>query len=107
MKNVNEIMVSPDGQTYCYFDEKDNPVNITNEISDKLKQLVSKMRLVFGDDLIIDKSITKELDADIYEYIVEKAYETPKYIFEEVKFEGEARKLLLIAFNNFFFDKIK
>jgi len=87
------------------IDEKNNMIDITNKIPFRLIELIKKMRYIFGDDLVIDKSISGDIE-DIYEYIIEKAYERPEYIFEELKFKDNAKQKLLIAFNKFFWNKI-
>ena len=79
---MKEIIISPSFKTFCYFDEKNNMIDITNKIPFRLIELIKKMRYIFGDDLVIDKSISGDIE-DIYEYIIEKAYERPEYIFEE------------------------
>ena len=102
---MKEIIISPSFKTFCYFDEKNNMIDITNKIPFRLIELIKKMRYIFGDDLVIDKSISGDIE-DIYEYIIEKAYERPYYIFEELNFKDNAKQKLLIAFNKFFWNKI-
>ena len=53
---------------------------------------------VLGDDLF-DKSLVNETTEPIYDYIVEKTYQTPGYI-EEVEFKNKRK--LKIAFNKFY-----
>lgn len=62
-----------------------------NKFVDSMKQLI-------GDD-IFDKSLVNETTEDIYDYIVEKTYQTPEYI-EEVEFKDKRK--LKIAFNKFY-----
>jgi len=62
-----------------------------NKFLDSMKQLI-------GDD-IFDKTLINETTEDIYDYIVEKTYQTPSYI-EEVEFKD--KKKLKIAFNKFY-----
>ena len=102
---MKEIIISPSFKTFCYFDEKNNMIDITNKIPFRLIELIKKMRYIFGDDLVIDKSISGDIE-DIYEYIIEKAYERPEHIFEELNFKDNAKQKLLIAFNKFFWNKI-
>ena len=102
---MKEIIISPSFKTFCYFDEKNNMIDITNKIPFRLIELIKKMRYIFGDDLVIDKSISGDIE-DIYEYIIEKAYERPEYIFEKLNFKDNAKQKLLIAFNKFFWNKI-
>jgi hypothetical protein len=62
-----------------------------NKFLDSMKQLI-------GDD-IFDKSLVNETTEDIYDYIVEKTYQTPEYI-EDVSFKDKRK--LKIAFNKFY-----
>ena len=73
---MNEIVISPSLKTFCYFDEKNNMIDITSKIPFRLLKLVKKMKYIFGDDLVLDKSIIEDVE-DIYHYIIEKAYERP------------------------------
>jgi hypothetical protein len=56
------------------------------------------MKRLIGDD-IFDKSLVNETTEDIYDYIVEKTYQTPEYI-EDVSFKDKRK--LKIAFNKFY-----
>ena len=56
------------------------------------------MKQLIGDD-IFDKSLVNETTEDIYDYIVEKTYQTPEYI-EDVSFKDKRK--LKIAFNKFY-----
>ena len=60
------------------------------------------MKKVLGDDLY-DKSLLNEKTEDIYDYIIEKSYQTPSYI-EEVDFNNKTK--LKIAFNKFYYKVI-
>lgn len=102
---MNEIVISPSLKTFCYFDEKNNMIDITNKIPFRLLELVKKMKYIFGDDIVLDKSLISNDIEDIYHYIIEKAYERSDYIFEELNFKDQAKQKLLVAFNKFFFDK--
>jgi hypothetical protein len=46
-----------------------------------------------------DKSLINETTEDIYDYIIEKSYQTPGYI-EDVSFKNNRK--LKIAFNKFY-----
>ena len=61
-------------------------------------KFVKNMKKVLGDDLF-DKSLVNETTEPIYDYIVEKTYQTPGYI-EEVEFKNKSK--LKIAFNKFY-----
>ena len=56
------------------------------------------MKKLIGDD-IFDKSLINETTEDIYDYIIEKTYQTPEYI-EEVTLK--IKRKLKIAFNKFY-----
>ena len=62
-----------------------------NKFLDSMKQLI-------GDDLF-DNSLVNETTEPIYDYIIEKTYQTPSYI-EEVEFKDKRK--LKIAFNKFY-----
>ena len=102
---MNEILISPSFDTFCYIDNKNNMIDITSKIPFKLIELIKKMRYSFGDDIVLDKYLIADDIADIYHYIIEKAYERSDYIFEELNFKDNAKQKLLVAFNKFFFDK--
>jgi hypothetical protein len=80
-------------------------IDITDKIPFRLLELIKKMRYIFGDDVVLDKSLITDDIEDIYHYIIEKAYERTDYIFEELNFKNKAKEKLLSAFNKFFFDK--
>ena len=102
---MNEIIISPSYKTFCYIDDKNNMVDITNKIPFKLVELIKKMKYILGDDLVIDRSVSGDIE-DIYEYIIEKAYETPDYVFKDLNFKDQPKQKLLIAVNRFFWNKI-
>ena len=64
----------------------------------KKDQFVEDMKTILGDDLF-DESLLKETTEPIYDYIVEKIYQTPGYI-EEEPFKNKRK--LKIAFNKFY-----
>ena len=68
-----KIIISPDITTYCYVDDKDNMVDITDQIPYRLREFVKRMKFIFDDKIIIDRSYTEKENEDIYEYIIEKA----------------------------------
>jgi hypothetical protein len=68
----------------------------------KKDQFVDDMKKILGDDLF-DKSLLKETTEPIYDYIVEKIYQTPGYI-EEEPFKNKRK--LKIAFNKFYAQQI-
>ena len=76
-KVINTIII--------FLDQEDN------KFLDSMKRLI-------GDD-IFDKSLVNETTEDIYDYIVEKTYQTPEYI-ENVSFKNKRK--LKIAFNKFY-----
>ena len=55
------------------------------------------MKRVIGDDLF-DKSLINETTEPIYDYIVEKSYQSPEYV-EDVNMN---KRKLKIAFNKFY-----
>jgi UDP-2-acetamido-2-deoxy-ribo-hexuluronate aminotransferase len=61
-------------------------------------RFLNNMKKLIGDD-IFDKSLLNETTEDIYDYIVEKSYQTPGYT-KDVSFK-DTRKLK-IAFNKFY-----
>ena len=80
---------------------------ITNAILIMLGQednrFVTNIKKVVGDDLFDTKLLLEETE-DIYDYIIEKSYQTPGYI-EEVEFKDKRK--LKIAFNKFYYNNIK
>ncbi len=61
-------------------------------------RFVNDMKKLLGEDLF-DKTLLNETTEPIYDYIVEKTYQTPGYI-EEVEFKNKRK--LKIAFNKFY-----
>jgi len=61
-------------------------------------KFVKSMQRIIGDD-IFDKSLINETTEEVYDYIVEKVYQSPEYI-EEVEFKNTRK--LKIAFNKFY-----
>jgi len=73
-----------------------NTIIITLE--HKNNNFVNDMKKIIGNE-IFDKSLLKENTEDIYDYIVEKAYQSPDYI-ETISFKNKTK--LKIAFNKFY-----
>ena len=63
---------------------------------------INQMKKIIGNDMF-DKSLINEKTEDIYDYIIEKSYQTPGYI-EEVNFNDKTK--LKIAFNKFYYNVI-
>ena len=61
-------------------------------------RFLKNMERVLGNDMY-DKSLINETTEDIYDYIIEKSYQTPGYI-EDVSFNDKRK--LKIAFNKFY-----
>ena len=76
-KVINTILI--------FLDQEDN-------------KFVDSMKKLIGDD-IFDSSLVNETTEDIYDYIIEKTYQTPGYI-EDVSFKDKRK--LKIAFNKFY-----
>jgi len=80
---------------------------VTNTILIMLGQednrFVTNIKKVIGDDLFDTKLLLEETE-DIYDYIIEKSYQTPGYI-EEVEFKDKRK--LKIAFNKFYYNNIR
>ena len=70
------------------------------EIFEKTAVLISSVRKLIGEDIFDVELINKETE-DIYDYIIEKIYETPEYI-EEVSFKSPEK--IKIAFNKFYYE---
>ena len=81
------------------IDEVINKILLCLEYEENI--LVKNMKRVLGDD-VFDKSLINETTEPIYDFIVEKTYQTPEYI-EDVEFKSKRK--LKIAFNKFFYDK--
>ena len=67
----------------------------------KIAILIDSMKTLIGDNLFDKKLINKKTE-DIYDYIIEKTYETPEYI-EDVSFNSPEK--IKIAFNKFYYEK--
>jgi hypothetical protein len=63
------------------------------------------MKFIFDDKIDIDRSYTEKENEDIYEYLIEKAYEREDFLFKQTRFKTSAKEQLLIAFNKLFFTK--
>ncbi len=68
----------------------------------KIAILIDSMKTLIGDNLFDKKLINKKTE-DIYDYIIEKTYETPEYI-EDVSFNSPEK--IKIAFNKFYYEKL-
>jgi hypothetical protein len=99
MKN---IIPNKSFDKFCYIDEKNNMVDITNKCP---IELCKNFKKIIKDDLVLDESIINNPIEDIYHHIIEKTYLTPSWI-EEVNLNKHSKKKLIIAFNKFFFNKI-
>ncbi len=84
---------------YMSPQEVDNIINtILIFLDQEEKKFLDSMKKLIGDD-IFDKSLINETTEDIYDYIIEKIYQTPGYI-EEEPFKNKRK--LKIAFNKFY-----
>ena len=84
---------------YMKQEEIDEVINtILILLGHEENKFVKNMKRVLGDDLF-DKSLVNETTEPIYDYIVEKTYQTPGYI-EDVEFKDKRK--LKIAFNKFY-----
>ena len=84
---------------YMKQEEIDEVINtILILLGHEENKFVKNMTRVLGDDLF-DKSLVNETTEPIYDYIVEKTYQTPGYI-EDVEFKNKRK--LKIAFNKFY-----
>ena len=84
---------------YMTQEEIDEVINTILILHDQEEgRFVKNMKKVLGDDLF-DNSLVNETTEPIYDYIVEKTYQTPEYI-EEVEFKNKRK--LKIAFNKFY-----
>ena len=100
-----KVIISPDITTFCYIDDNNNMIDITDQIPYRLREFVKRMKFIFDDKLVIDRSYKKKENEDIYEYLIEKAYETKDYCFKKTKFKPKPKEKMLIAFNKLFFNK--
>jgi len=67
----------------------------------KIAILIDSMKTIIGDN-VFDKKLINKKTEDIYNYIIEKTYETPEYI-EDVSFNSPEK--IKIAFNKFYYEK--
>ena len=102
---MNEIIISPNVTSFCYVDDNNNMIDITNKIPQRLLKFVKRSKYLFGDDMVLDRSLLEKYNEDIYEYLIEKAYETEDFLYQPTRFKALAKEKLLIAFNKLFFDK--
>tara|TARA_B100001057_G_scaffold292526_1_gene292610 strand:+ start:3437 stop:4702 length:1266 start_codon:yes stop_codon:yes gene_type:complete len=80
-------------------DEVDRVINsITILLEHEDNRFLTNMKRVLGDDMF-DKGLVNEETEDIYDYIIEKSYQTPGYI-QDVSFKSKRK--LKIAFNKFY-----
>lgn len=99
---MKEIKYNSDFTMFCEIHEDGNMVDITDKCPIELCQ---NMNTILNGELVIDDSFKDEPVEDIYNYIVEKTYETPTWT-QEVNFKDKPKEKLLIAFNKFFFNYI-
>ena len=84
---------------YMKQEEIDEVINtILILLEQEENKFVKNMKRVLGNDLF-DKTLITETTEPIYDYIVEKTYQTPGYI-EDVSFKDKRK--LKIAFNKFY-----
>ena len=84
---------------YMKKEEIDKVINsIIILIEQEDNRFLKNMERVLGNDMY-DKSLINETTEDIYDYIIEKSYQTPGYI-EDVSFKNNRK--LKIAFNKFY-----
>ena len=84
---------------YMSQQEVDKVINtILIFLDQEENKFVDNMKKLIGDD-IFDKTLITETTEPIYDYIVEKTYQTPGYI-EDVSFKDKRK--LKIAFNKFY-----
>ena len=84
---------------YMSQQEVDKVINtILIFLDQEENKFVDNMKKLIGDD-IFDKTLITETTEPIYDYIVEKTYQTPGYI-EDVSFKNKRK--LKIAFNKFY-----
>tara|TARA_B100001094_G_scaffold94419_1_gene90350 strand:+ start:1099 stop:1398 length:300 start_codon:yes stop_codon:yes gene_type:complete len=85
-------------------DEKGNMIDITDECPVAAIEFCKDIAHFLDDENLIDYNLTKENTEDIYDYIIEKAYQMPEYI-QDVSFKSPEK--LKIAFNKLFFKIIQ
>ena len=84
---------------YMTQEEIDEVINTILILHDQEEsKFVKNMKKILGDDLF-DSNLVNETNEPIYDYIVEKTYQTPGYI-EKVEFKNKRK--LKIAFNKFY-----
>jgi len=84
---------------YMTKEEVDKIINtIIITLEHKQNNFINSIQKILGDDLF-DKELLNETTEDIYDYIIEKCYQTPKYI-EDAPFKNKTK--LKIAFNKFY-----
>jgi len=84
---------------YMTQEEIDEVINTILILHDQEEsKFVKNMKKILGDDLF-DSNLVNETNEPIYDYIVEKTYQTPGYI-ERVEFKNKRK--LKIAFNKFY-----
>jgi hypothetical protein len=84
---------------YMKQEEIDKIINIILILlGQETNKFVQNMKRVLGEDLF-DSNLINETTEPIYDYIVEKTYQTPGYI-EDVEFKDKRK--LKIAFNKFY-----
>ncbi len=84
---------------YMTNEEVNKVINIILIVLDQEhNRFENSMKKILGDDLF-DRSLLNETTEDIYDYIIEKSYQTPGYI-EDVPFKNKRK--LKIAFNKFY-----
>ena len=84
---------------YMSQQEVDKVINtILIFLDQEENKFLNSMKQLIGDD-IFDKSLVNETTEDVYDYIIEKTYQTPGYI-ENVSFKNKRK--LKIAFNKFY-----
>lgn len=99
---MRNVMANKSFDKFCYIDENNNMIDITDKCPVKLCRDFKK---ILKDEITLNESIVNTPVEDIYHYIVEKTYLNPSWI-EEVKLKKQTKKKLIIAFNKFFFDKL-
>ena len=87
---------------YMTQEEIDEVINTILILHDQEEsKFVKNMKKILGDDLF-DNNLVNETNEPIYDYIVEKTYQTPEYI-EDVIFKSPEK--IKIAFNKFYYEK--
>ena len=98
-KIVSDSILTLPIHAYMSQQEVDNIINtILIFLDQEENKFLNSMKKLIGDD-IFDKGLVNETTEDIYDYIVEKTYQTPEYI-EDVSFKDKRK--LKIAFNKFY-----